>query len=118
MLTIYNEIDILVLDNELSENYNNKEVDFMIINVKEIVGEQINIEDAIVLRDTIRKYIKEGITLDFAGLENIPSTFLTCLFADLINEAGRETIFNNINVKNLTNYNDYSRVVMGTAFIS
>ena len=87
----------------------------MIINVKEVLGDKINVEDAIVL---IKNSINEGITLDFSGVENIPSTFLTCLFGDIINQSGREMIFNNINVKNLSNYNDYSRVVLGTAFIS
>lgn len=90
----------------------------MIINVKEVLGDKINVEDAIVLRDIIKNSINEGITLDFSGVENIPSTFLTCLFGDIINQSGREMIFNNINVKNLSNHNDYSRVVLGTAFIS
>lgn len=90
----------------------------MIINVRDIVGEKINIEDAIVLRGIIKNYINDGVTLDFAGLENIPSTFLSCLFGDLIIESGRDAIFNNIDVKNLTNYKDYSRVVLGTSFVS
>ncbi|MGG7179126.1 STAS-like domain-containing protein [Clostridium paraputrificum] len=88
----------------------------MNINVKEYLGEQISAEDAIVLRETIKEYVNEGITLDFAGLGNVPSTFLNCLFGELINESGRDTIFNKVGVKNLTNYNDYSRVVLGTAF--
>ena len=83
-----------------------------------MLGNTINIEDAIVLRDAFKDHINEGVTLDFSGIENIPSTFLTCLFEDLINKSGREAIFNSVNVKNLSNYNDYSRVVMGTAFIS
>ena len=48
----------------------------MIINVKEVLGDKINVEDAIVLRDIIKNSINEGITLDFSGVENIPSTFL------------------------------------------
>lgn len=90
----------------------------MNINVKELLGDKINVEDAIILRDSIKDYIDEGVTLDFMGLENIPSTFLSCLFGDLINQSGRDTIFNKVSVKNLTNYNNYSRVVMGTAFIN
>lgn len=90
----------------------------MIINVKEMLGDTINIEDAIVVRDAVKDHISEGVTLDFTGIENIPSTFLTCLFGDLINKAGRDAIFNSISVKNLTNYNNYSRVVMGTAFMN
>lgn len=90
----------------------------MNINVKEYLGDQINAEDAIVLRETIKGYVNEGITLDFAGLGDVSSTFLNCLFGDLINESGRNTIFSKVDVKNLTNYNDYSRVVLGTAFAS
>ena len=48
--------------------------------------------------------------------ERVPSTFLICLFNDLINKFGRDYIFKQIDVKNLSNYSDYSRVVLGTAF--
>ena len=35
----------------------------MIINVKEVLGDKINIEDAIILRDIIKSSIKEGISI-------------------------------------------------------
>ncbi len=34
----------------------------------------------------------------------------------MINKKGRENIISKINVKNLSNYTDYSRVVAGTTF--
>lgn len=90
----------------------------MMINVREFLGENFAVEDAIVLREQIKENLNDEVILDFEGLDRIPSTFLTCLFSELINQNGREAIFNAINVKNLTNYNDFSRVVMGTTFLN
>ena len=88
----------------------------MNIKIKEFLGENYSIEDAILLREIVKNNLDTGVTLDFDGLERIPSTFLICLFNDLINKIGRDYIFKQINVKNLSNYRDYSRVVLGTAF--
>ncbi|MGG7079145.1 STAS-like domain-containing protein [Clostridium sardiniense] len=90
----------------------------MMINVREFLGENFAVEDAIVLREQIKENLNDEVVLDFEGLDRIPSTFLTCLFSELINQNGREAIFNAVNVKNLTNYNDFSRVVMGTTFLN
>ncbi|MEG2739797.1 STAS-like domain-containing protein [Clostridium sp.] len=90
----------------------------MMINVREFLGENFAVEDAIILREQIRKNFGEEVTLDFEGLDRVSSTFLTCLFNQLINEKGRDEIFNTVNVKNLTNYNDFARVVMGTTFLN
>lgn len=90
----------------------------MNINVRDFLGDNYCVEDAIILREIIKNNIEAGVTLDFAGLEKVSSTFLTTLFGDLIYSVGRDTIFNAIDVKNLTNYTDYSRVVLGTTFAS
>ena len=89
----------------------------MMINVREFLGENFGIEDAIFLRESI-KDSEEAVVLDFEGLDRVPSTFFISLFQDLINERGREAIFNNVSVKNLTNSRDFSRVVMGTTFLN
>ena len=86
------------------------------IKMKDFLGDNYSIEDAILLREIVKNNLDTGVALDFEGLERIPSTFLICLFSDLINKFGREYIFKQIDVKNLSNYNDYSRVVLGTAF--
>ncbi len=88
----------------------------MSINVKKVLGNIINVEDAIVLRNYLQEIEGENIELDFEGIDRVPSTFLNCLFADMINKEGRDAIVNKIEVKNLSNYNDYSRVVLGTTF--
>lgn len=87
------------------------------INVREILGEEYTIEDAILLREIVKANLNSGIVLDFTGFERVPSTFLNCLFSELLNRLGRDYIFRQIDVKNLSNYNDYSRVVLGTAFV-
>lgn len=86
------------------------------IKIKDFLEENYSIEDAILLREIIKNNLDLGVILDFEGFERIPSTFLICLFSDLINKFGRGYIFKQIDVKNLSNYNDYSRVVLGTAF--
>ncbi len=79
------------------------------IKIKEFLGESYSIEDAILLREIVKNNLDTGVTLDFDGLERISSTFL-------MNKFGRDYIFKQIGVKNLSNYSDYSRVVLGTAF--
>ncbi|MBB6623753.1 STAS-like domain-containing protein [Clostridium gasigenes] len=88
----------------------------MDIKVRNILGENISIEDAILLREIVRTNINIGVTIDFEGFEKISSVFLNCLLSDLINKFGREYIFKQVNVKNLSNYTDFSRVVLGTTF--
>lgn len=88
----------------------------MEIKVKDFLGEIMAVEDAILIRDLISKNLGKKITLDFDGLSKVPTTFLCCLFTDLIYRKGREYIFKQINVKNLSNYENYSRVVRGTAY--
>ena len=86
------------------------------IKVKDFLGDSYSIEDAILLREIVKNNLDIGVSLDFEGFDRIPTTFLICLFSDLINKLGRDYIFKQIDVKNLSNYNDYSRVVLGTAF--
>ena len=88
----------------------------MEIKVREILGEDINIEDAILLREMIRNSLNIGVLLDFEGFKRIPTTFLNMLFKYLINSFGRDFIYKQIDVKNLSNYTDYSRVLLGTTF--
>lgn len=84
--------------------------------VKDILGENYSCEDAILIREIINKNLDNNIILDFAGYERVSSTFLTSIFSDLIIKYGRDYIFKQIDVKNLSNYTDYLRVVLGTTF--
>ncbi|MGL4740494.1 MAG: STAS-like domain-containing protein [Sarcina sp.] len=88
----------------------------MEIRVKEYLGENLRAEDAIVLRSVMDSNIENGINLNFEGINKVSTTFLTSLFSDLIYRKGRKQIIDKINVKNLSNKSDYSRVVMGTTF--
>lgn len=86
------------------------------IKVKEILGKDCNIEDAILLREVIKNNFQHGMILDFSGFARVSTTFLNCLLNDLIIKFGRKSVFQQIDVKNLSNTTDYSRVVLGTAF--
>lgn len=88
----------------------------MIIKVMDVLGKIIVSEDAILLREIVRNSINIGVVLDFEGFDRVPTTFLNTVFSDLINKFGRDYIFQQIDVKNLSNYTDFSRVVLGTTF--
>lgn len=90
----------------------------MEIVVKNFLGENFNIEDAIILREELRKNASKDIVLNFEGIKNVPATFFNCLFGDILYGTARAEIFEHVNVKNLSNMKDYSRVVLGTAFVS
>ena len=47
----------------------------MNIRIKDFLGESYLIEDAILLREIVKNNLDTGVTLDFDGLERIPSTF-------------------------------------------
>ena len=70
----------------------------MEIVVKNFLGEHFNIEDAIVLRDELKKGNGKDIVLNFEGIENVPATFFNCLFGDFLYGTARKDIFNKINV--------------------
>ncbi|MGL5635114.1 MAG: STAS-like domain-containing protein [Sarcina sp.] len=88
----------------------------MEIRVREYLGENLRAEDAILLRGLVDNNIDNGINLNFEGINKVSTTFLTSLFSDLIYRKGRKKIIDKVNVKNLSNKTDYSRVVMGTTF--
>lgn len=88
----------------------------MDIKVKDIIGTNFENEDAIVLREHIRENLNHGVILDFSDINKVSTSFLCCLFTDLIYTEGRDYIFRQINVKNLSNHRDFTRVVLGTAF--
>ena len=54
------------------------------VKVREILGKECNIEDAILLREIIRNNLEDGIQRDFEGVNRVATTFLNCLLNDLI----------------------------------
>lgn len=88
----------------------------MIIKVKDFLGVNFRDEEGIILRNLINTNLDSNIDLDFEGIGRVSTTFLSCLFNDLIYRNGRENIINKVHVKNLSNNTDYSRVVAGTTF--
>ena len=66
--------------------------------------------------EIIKNNLEDGIQLDFEGFNRIPTTFLNCLLSDLIEKCGRKYISKQVDVKNLSNTRDFSRVVLGTTF--
>ena len=54
----------------------------MNIKVRDLLGDNYSIEDAILLREIIRNNLDQGVILDFDGYDRVPSTFLINLFTN------------------------------------
>lgn len=89
----------------------------MNIKVKDFIGENLNLENAIVLKDIINASNSEECVLDFEGISKVNTTFFLSLFNDVINEKGRDYVLSNFKIINLNNEQDFYRVLLGTHFI-
>ncbi|MHC1685470.1 MAG: DUF4325 domain-containing protein [Clostridiaceae bacterium] len=89
----------------------------MNIKVKDFIGENLNLENAIVLKDIINASNGEEYILDFQGITRVNTTFFLSLFNDVINEKGRDYVLQNFKIVNLNNEQDFYRVLLGTHFV-
>ncbi|WP_010239690.1 STAS-like domain-containing protein [Clostridium arbusti] len=87
-----------------------------VLNVKDIIGGQFTCEDAILLKSNFSND-NDTITLDFTGIDEVPTTFFYNLFSDLLYTTDREKSFQHIKVKNLSDISNYNKVVQGTAIM-
>ena len=85
------------------------------LNVLDIIGRDFTCQDAIVLKSSIKSKLNDVVILDFQGISSVPTTFFYTLLSDAIYDKGREYIFNHLQVKNLSNAQDYKMVVLGTS---
>jgi hypothetical protein len=86
------------------------------VNVKDVIGKDLMIEDAILLKAILKDNLGSTVILDFAGIENVPCTFFSNLLTSLILSEGRDFISSKVIVKNLSKEENYKRVLLGTAF--
>ncbi|MCY6957505.1 STAS-like domain-containing protein [Clostridium brassicae] len=84
--------------------------------VKEVLGVNPSIEDAIILKEMINDSLDESITLDFSELQSLPCAFFANLLTDIMYKRGREKVISNLKVKNLTNKRDFDRILLGTSY--
>lgn len=85
------------------------------IKVKELIGTELRNEDAILLKELISENLQNKIVLDFKDTKTIPGTFFASLLTDLISTKTRDYIASNVIVKNLSNENDFKKVLLGTS---
>jgi len=87
------------------------------IRVKEIIGSKAVATDAIIIKELIKEPLSkdESVKIDFNEVSGIDCFFLSALFTNLICNLGRKFIINHIEAINLKNYDNYNRVVYGTA---
>ncbi|AGK96414.1 STAS-like domain-containing protein [Clostridium pasteurianum] len=87
-----------------------------VLNVKNIIGGQFTCEDAILLKSNLAND-NDTVVLDFAGINEVPTTFFYNLFSDFLYTADRDKSFQRIKVKNLSDIYNYNKVVHGTAIM-
>lgn len=85
-----------------------------IINIKSRIGNKFECQDAILLKSELLANLSDNIILDFSGIDYVPTTFFYNLFSELLYINERKDILNHIKVKNLSNVDDYNKVVYGT----
>ncbi|MDP4144578.1 MAG: STAS-like domain-containing protein [Bacillota bacterium] len=85
-----------------------------VIRIREVLGENLICEDALIIKRDLMNHLNDSVVLDFTGTKDVPTTFFYTLFSDLLYSDNRSYIFNNVKVKNLSNLNDYNKVVTGT----
>lgn len=85
------------------------------LKIKEIIGNDLKVEDAVILKREINRLLPNKMVLDFEDIKNIPSGFFSTLLTDLICVNTREYISSAIDVKNLSTKKDFKRVLLGTS---
>lgn len=90
----------------------------LILNLNDILGEKLYIEDAILLRQEILKEISnKKVILNFQNISSIPNNFFSTLLVPLQEEVGWNTVLKNLDVINLEEEEkeNYNRVYYGTS---
>lgn len=90
----------------------------LIINLNDILGEKLYIEDAILLRQEILKEISNNkIILNFQNISSIPNNFFSTLLVPLQEIVGWNNLFKNLDIINLKEdeKENYNRVYYGTS---
>lgn len=85
------------------------------IMVKDILGDNVNPEDAIILREMLDDCLENDVVLDFIDVRKISGAFFATLLTELICKKGRNYISERLKVKNLTNAKEFNRVLLGTS---
>lgn len=85
------------------------------VKVEKIIGSNFKCQDAVLLRKYIKDNLSDTIILDFEGINHdVPTTFFYTLLSELLYEKDRKYLLAHIKVKNLSNPDDYRRVILGT----
>lgn len=86
--------------------------------IKDVLGYNLNYEDGVILRQVLKKSLKDSIILDFKEVDTIVTSFFATLLTDSIFGCGREYVLSHLKVKNLTNsaLKNFTRVIYGTSY--
>lgn len=87
--------------------------------VKNVIGTNFSCQDAILLRGELTSNsLENDVVLDFSGIKSVPTTFFYNLFSELLYINSRKYLLEHVKVKNLSNIEDYNKVIRGTTLVS
>lgn len=85
------------------------------LNISKIFGENLNIEDAVIIRNNIEENLgKNNFVLNFQNIKTIPNNFFSSLLVPLQDKLGFNNVIKHLRIINI-NSNDYIRPFYGTA---
>lgn len=86
------------------------------IKVRELIGTNVNHEDAVILKQMIEEHLDDSIILDFENIKDLSCGFFATILTELFCMKGRDYVLSHLTVKSLTNLKAFNMVAYGTAF--
>lgn len=93
--------------------------EFLKYNIKEIFGENLIVEDAIIIRNRILKDFNDYniIAIDFEGVNKIPQNFFSTMIVPIILTISKEDVYAKLSFLNVKKLEELNRVFFGTSNI-
>lgn len=90
--------------------------DCLNVNVCEIFGNKLTIEDAVIMRNQLLPLIDNHniICIDFKNVEEIPNNFYSTLLTNILSCYPKEIIYAKLSFINVKNISNFKRAYYGT----
>lgn len=90
--------------------------DYLKINVYELFGEKLTIEDAVIMRNQLLSAIETYniICIDFNNIEELPNNFYSTLLTNILSYYPKEVIYAKLSFINVKNISNFKRAYYGT----
>lgn len=91
--------------------------DYLNINVYDLFGDKLTVEDAVIMRNQILTAINTYniVCVDFDNIEEIPNNFYSTLLSHLLSYYSKEEIYAKLSFINVKNISNFKRAYYGTS---